>query len=139
MSVCDVCLCVSDPGGPPDRQTDPVPGQAKVHPDCVGDILDREEAASSVSWNSLGCERLFVPAASSGSDPLCPALCPSAAPLHPAHLPGRVPQAPAQLAGARGYRLSLPRLHLLPADERESGLSSEDGLCKRVTGLVVHA
>lgn len=132
-------MCVSDPGGPPDWQGDPVPCQAKVHPDCVSDILDREEAAPAVGWNSLGCERLPMPTAAGGGDPLCPALCPSAAPLLPAHLPGGVPQASAQLARPRRYRLSLPGLNLLPADERKSGLCSEDSLCKRVTGLVGHA
>lgn len=96
-----------EPGGPPDRQTDPVPRQAKVHPDCAGDVVDREEAAPPVGWNSLGSERLPVPAAAGGGDPLCPALCPSAAPLHAAHLLGGVPQASAQLAGPRRYCLSL--------------------------------
>lgn len=131
-------VCFSDPGGPHLWQDDPVFCQAKVYPDCVGDILDREEAAPPVGWNSLGSERLSVPPAAGGGDPLCPALRPSVAPLHTAHLPGGFPQASAQLARPRRYRLSLPRLNLLPADERKSGLCSQDGLCKRVTGLVVH-
>lgn len=131
-------MCVPNPGGPPDGPSDPVPHQAKVHLDSVGDLVDGEEAAASVGWNPLGSECLPMSTVARGGDPVCTALRPSAASLHPAHLPGGVPATSAQLAGPRRYRLSLPGLHLLPADEWKSGLCSEDGLCKRVTGLVVH-
>ena len=110
--------------------------QIEVHPDCVGDILDREETAPAVSWNSLGFECLPVSTAVGGGHPLCLALRSFAAPLHSAHLFGGFPQAAAQLARSCRYRLSLSRLSLLPADEWRSGLCSEDSICKRVTGLV---
>lgn len=95
-------------GGPPERQSGPVPGQAEVHPDCAGDIVDGEEAAAAVCRNSASSQRLPLPAATGCGDPLCHAVCPSAAPLHPACLPGGLPQASAQLAGARRYCLPLP-------------------------------
>lgn len=134
-----VCCCLSATGGPPVRQSNPVSSQAEIHPDCVGDILDREEAAPSVGWNSPGSERLPMPSGPGGGDRLCPALCPFAAPVHSAHLPCGVSQASAKLARTRGHCLSLPGFCLLPANEWKSRLCSEDGLCKRVTGLVVRA
>lgn len=130
---------VTSIGWPSNGSTHPVPGQVKVHPHRVGDILDWEEAAASVGRNPPCAQRLPLPAAVGCGDPFCPALCPLAPPLHATHLPGGLPQASAQLAGARRHCLSVPRLHLLPADEWKSCLCPEDGLCKRVAGLVMHA
>lgn len=133
-TITEFYVCISDLDRPPQWQTDPVPGQAEVYPDCAGDILDWEEAEASVCWNSTGSERLSVSSAAGSGDPLCFAFCPSASSLHPAYLSGGVPQATAQLAWACRHLLSLPGFHLLPADEQKSGFCSEDSLCKRVTG-----
>lgn len=132
---CSMCHCISSNlGRPADRQTGPVSRQAQVHADCVGNVLDGEEAATAVRWNSPGTQHLPVPPGVGSRGPVRAPLRPSLAPLHPTNFPGGLPQATAKLARTCRYSLSLHRLHLLPADERQSGLSSADGLCKRLYG-----
>lgn len=108
---------VSHPGGTPNRQIKAVCGQTKVHAHSLGDLLDREEAAPSVSWYSPGPERIPVPTSAGSRGPFRPSLCPLVASFHTPNLPCGISPASAQLAGPCGHRLPLSRFSLLQAND----------------------